>query len=106
VAAAYARLPSHQLPSAFCPADFRNSSVDGTRLTCVSRVGEMAAVGSGLDAQLSRGLSVKAVKGRAVVFWSQTTDGKEDPKSLHGGCTVVSGTKWSATRWIRTGKFV
>jgi prolyl 4-hydroxylase len=53
-----------------------------------------------------KGKSVKAVKGRAVVFWSQPTEGKEDPKSLHGGCAVVSGTKWSATRWIRTGKFV
>jgi hypothetical protein len=38
--------------------------------------------------QMAKGKSVKAIKGRAVVFWSQTTEGNEDTKSLHGGCTV------------------
>mmetsp|Transcript_46737 Transcript_46737/g.89263 ORF Transcript_46737/g.89263 Transcript_46737/m.89263 type:complete len:276 (-) Transcript_46737:531-1358(-) len=54
----------------------------------------------------ARGVSVEPRKGRAVIFWSQTPEGKEDPKSLHGSCDVVSGVKWSATKWIRTGKFV
>jgi prolyl 4-hydroxylase len=54
----------------------------------------------------SKGMSVQPKKGRAVIFWSQTPEGKEDPKSLHGGCDVVSGVKWSATKWIRSGKFV
>mmetsp|Transcript_14099 Transcript_14099/g.17088 ORF Transcript_14099/g.17088 Transcript_14099/m.17088 type:complete len:321 (+) Transcript_14099:228-1190(+) len=53
-----------------------------------------------------RGRSVKAKKGRAVIFWNCHPNYREDPKSLHGGCTVLSGTKWSATRWIRSGKFV
>lgn len=54
----------------------------------------------------SRGMSVQAKKGRAVVFWALTPEGKEDSKSLHGSCDVVKGSKWSATKWIRTGKFV
>jgi len=53
-----------------------------------------------------RGMSVKPQVGRAVIFWSQDPTGKEDPKSLHGGCEVIKGVKWSATKWIRSGKFV
>uniref|UniRef100_A0A0D3C5Y3 Prolyl 4-hydroxylase alpha subunit Fe(2+) 2OG dioxygenase domain-containing protein n=2 Tax=Brassica oleracea TaxID=3712 RepID=A0A0D3C5Y3_BRAOL len=28
-------------------------------------------------------------------------DGQSDPKSIHGGCEVLSGEKWSATKWMR-----
>ncbi len=51
-----------------------------------------------------KGLSVRPKKGNAVIFWSATTEGKEDPMSEHGSCAVVKGTKWSATKWIRTGR--
>ncbi|GER55543.1 2-oxoglutarate (2OG) and Fe(II)-dependent oxygenase superfamily protein [Striga asiatica] len=47
------------------------------------------------------GLCVKPVKGDAVLFWSMGLDGKSDPNSLHGGCAVLSGEKWSATKWMR-----
>ncbi|KAL6517627.1 hypothetical protein OROMI_033328 [Orobanche minor] len=30
-------------------------------------------------------------------------DGHTDPSSLHGGCEVVAGEKWSATKWMRQG---
>ncbi|KAL3617289.1 Prolyl 4-hydroxylase 1 [Castilleja foliolosa] len=47
------------------------------------------------------GLCVKPVKGDAVLFWSMGLDGQSDPKSLHGGCEVLAGEKWSATKWMR-----
>ena len=31
----------------------------------------------------------------------QGLDGQSDPNSIHGGCEVVSGEKWSATKWMR-----
>lgn len=31
------------------------------------------------------------------------TEAFDDPTALHGGCPVVEGEKWIATRWIRTG---
>ncbi|XP_051118321.1 prolyl 4-hydroxylase 1 isoform X3 [Andrographis paniculata] len=47
------------------------------------------------------GLCVKPIKGSAVLFWSMGLDGQSDPRSLHGGCEVLSGEKWSATKWMR-----
>ena len=44
-------------------------------------------------------------QGNAVLFWTMTPDGQEDAASMHGSCDVVKGQKWSATKWIRTGKF-
>ncbi|XP_050214561.1 prolyl 4-hydroxylase 1 isoform X2 [Mercurialis annua] len=48
-----------------------------------------------------KGMSVKPNKGDAVLFWSMGLDGQLDPKSLHGGCDVLAGEKWSATKWMR-----
>lgn len=31
----------------------------------------------------------------------QGLDGQSDPNSIHGGCEVLSGEKWSATKWMR-----
>ncbi|XP_059447819.1 prolyl 4-hydroxylase 1 isoform X1 [Corylus avellana] len=47
------------------------------------------------------GLSVKPNKGDAVLFWSMGLDGQSDPNSIHGGCEVLAGEKWSATKWMR-----
>jgi prolyl 4-hydroxylase len=38
--------------------------------------------------------------GSAVLFYSQGPDGALDPYSLHGGCPVIKGVKWSANVWI------
>ncbi|CAN4114258.1 unnamed protein product [Withania somnifera] len=51
--------------------------------------------------KMIKGLCVKPAKGDAVLFWSMGLDGQSDPKSLHGGCEVLSGEKWSATKWMR-----
>lgn len=47
------------------------------------------------------GLSVKPKMGDALLFWSMKPDGTLDPSSLHGGCHVIKGNKWSSTKWIR-----
>jgi prolyl 4-hydroxylase len=39
-------------------------------------------------------LSVKPYKSRAVLFYSQKPNGELDQMSKHGGCPVLSGTKW------------
>lgn len=51
--------------------------------------------------RLVKGLCVKPVRGDAVLFWSMGLDGQSDPNSIHGGCEVVAGEKWSATKWMR-----
>ncbi|KAG9146200.1 hypothetical protein Leryth_007910 [Lithospermum erythrorhizon] len=50
------------------------------------------------------GVCVKPNKGDAVLFWSMGLDGQSDPKSVHGGCEVLAGEKWSATKWMRQKK--
>ncbi|KAG2720946.1 hypothetical protein I3843_02G045800 [Carya illinoinensis] len=51
--------------------------------------------------KMVKGLSVKPIKGDAVLFWSMGLDGQSDPSSIHGGCEVLAGEKWSATKWMR-----
>mmetsp|Transcript_7354 Transcript_7354/g.9323 ORF Transcript_7354/g.9323 Transcript_7354/m.9323 type:complete len:552 (+) Transcript_7354:151-1806(+) len=48
----------------------------------------------------STALRSKPVAGNAVIFYSQGPRGELDPYSLHGGCPVIKGTKWSANVWI------
>ncbi|KAK4773475.1 hypothetical protein SAY87_028494 [Trapa incisa] len=47
------------------------------------------------------GLSVKPKMGDALLFWSMKPDATLDEHSLHGGCPVIKGNKWSSTKWMR-----
>lgn len=51
------------------------------------------------------GLAVKPNAGDALLFWSLTPTGIEDPTSLHQSCPVISGEKWTVTKWMRRGQF-
>ncbi|KAL0913248.1 hypothetical protein M5K25_016692 [Dendrobium thyrsiflorum] len=51
------------------------------------------------------GLSVKPKMGDALLFWSMKPDATLDPFSLHGGCPVIIGNKWSSTKWFRVDEF-
>ncbi|KAH0449757.1 hypothetical protein IEQ34_020449 [Dendrobium chrysotoxum] len=51
--------------------------------------------------KMVKGICVKPNKGDAVLFWSMGLNGESDHKSLHGGCPVLEGEKWSATKWMR-----
>jgi prolyl 4-hydroxylase len=44
--------------------------------------------GEGWSECAKAGLSVKAIKGNAVLFFSQKPDGTVDPASTHGACPV------------------
>ncbi|KAI5684023.1 hypothetical protein M9H77_05251 [Catharanthus roseus] len=51
------------------------------------------------------GLSVKPKMGDALLFWSMKPDATLDPSSLHGGCPVIRGNKWSSTKWMRVHEY-
>lgn len=51
--------------------------------------------------KMVKGVCVKPVKGDAVLFWSMGLNGEVDSNSIHGGCEVLKGEKWSATKWMR-----
>lgn len=42
----------------------------------------------------------------ALLFHSITPTGALERKSLHASCPVVRGTKWTAAKWIRTGRYL
>jgi prolyl 4-hydroxylase len=50
-------------------------------------------------------VAVKPKKGDALLFWSAKPDGSHDEMSLHTGCPVISGIKWTATFWIHSAPF-
>ncbi|CAM8953760.1 unnamed protein product [Rhodiola kirilowii] len=51
------------------------------------------------------GLSIKPKMGDALLFWSMRPDAALDPSSLHGGCPVIRGNKWSSTKWMRVHEY-
>ncbi|KAE8666435.1 putative prolyl 4-hydroxylase 10 [Hibiscus syriacus] len=52
-----------------------------------------------------QGLAVKPKMGDALLFWSMRPDATLDPSSLHGGCPVITGNKWSSTKWIHVEEY-
>ena len=48
----------------------------------------------------SKGYSSFPKKNKVIIFYSMTHDGEMDPFSLHGGCDVKKGQKWSANFWL------
>jgi prolyl 4-hydroxylase len=45
-------------------------------------------------------------QGDALLFWSMRPDAQEeDPASMHTGCPVTKGVKWTATKWIHAKPF-
>ncbi|WOL11970.1 prolyl 4-hydroxylase, alpha subunit [Canna indica] len=52
------------------------------------------------------GLGVKPKMGDALLFYNMKPDATMDPQSLHGGCPVIRGNKWSATKWLHLQEWV
>jgi prolyl 4-hydroxylase len=44
-------------------------------------------------------------RGDVLLFWSVTLEGKIDPASMHAGCPVIRGTKWTGTKWLHQRPF-
>lgn len=53
----------------------------------------------------ARGPAVRPQKGDMLIFWSTNGFGEMDQFSLHSGCPVIKGEKWTATKWIHQGPF-
>ncbi|KXZ47226.1 hypothetical protein GPECTOR_37g232 [Gonium pectorale] len=61
------------------------------------------AANMGPFSECARGhVAFRPKKGDALLFWSLKPDGTHDPMSLHTGCPVVRGVKWTATSWVHT----
>ncbi|CAI5500090.1 unnamed protein product [Closterium sp. Naga37s-1] len=52
-----------------------------------------------------QGVAAKPVKGDALLFFSLKPSAEPDLASLHAGCPVLAGEKWSATKWIHVRSF-
>lgn len=52
-----------------------------------------------------KGIAVKPHKGDALLFFNLKIDATPDQASLHAGCQVLEGEKWSATKWIHVDDF-
>ncbi|KAK1933692.1 putative prolyl 4-hydroxylase 3 [Phytophthora citrophthora] len=48
----------------------------------------------------SKGLKVPPKKRKVIVFYSMLPTGEGDPMSLHGGCPVEDGIKYSGNKWV------
>ncbi|KAJ3672244.1 hypothetical protein LUZ60_006965 [Juncus effusus] len=51
------------------------------------------------------GLGVRPKAGDALLFYSMKPDATLDPLSLHGGCPVIRGNKWSSTKWMHVHEY-
>eukprot|EP00898_Chlorokybus_atmophyticus_P001903 jgi/Chlat1/2713/Chrsp180S02878 len=49
----------------------------------------------------AKGLKVKPSQGDMLLFYSLHPDHGFDKAALHGGCPVIKGEKWVATKWVR-----
>ncbi|WOL00028.1 putative prolyl 4-hydroxylase 3 isoform X1 [Canna indica] len=52
-----------------------------------------------------KGVGLKPKMGDALLFWSMKPDATLDPLSLHGGCPVIMGNKWSSTKWMHVHEY-
>ncbi|XP_037495766.1 probable prolyl 4-hydroxylase 4 isoform X2 [Jatropha curcas] len=52
-----------------------------------------------------KGIAVKPRRGDALLFFSLLPNAVPDQSSLHAGCPVIEGEKWSATKWIHVDSF-
>ncbi|KAF1790269.1 Prolyl 4-hydroxylase, alpha subunit [Phytophthora cactorum] len=48
----------------------------------------------------TKGLKVPPKKRKVIVFYSMLPNGEGDPMSLHGGCPVEDGIKYSGNKWV------
>ena len=51
------------------------------------------------------GVAARARAGDALFFWSITPSNEIDPASMHSGCPVIKGEKWTGTKWIHAEAF-
>jgi len=52
------------------------------------------------ECETSPGLKVSPRKGMIILWYNLLPNGLVDLRSLHSGCPVLEGTKWSANKWV------
>ncbi|CAL5227680.1 g10688 [Coccomyxa viridis] len=66
------------------------------------RYGQERLKGTGFNYKSCEGgYRYKPRRGDALMFYSMHPNGTFDKHALHGGCPVIKGEKWVATKWIR-----
>jgi prolyl 4-hydroxylase len=92
----------------FDPSESGNRQVlamGGQRVaTLIMYLNDVQAGGSTVFPEV--GLDVLPRRGSAVFFAYSDSDGRLDPRTLHGGSPVGAGEKWIATKWLRQRKYV
>jgi len=63
------------------------------------------SVPSLVSRQLTSARACRRCRGDVLLFWSVTLEGKIDPASMHAGCPVIRGTKWTGTKWLHQRPF-
>eukprot|EP00096_Caligus_rogercresseyi_P000618 TRINITY_DN1108_c0_g3_i2.p1 TRINITY_DN1108_c0_g3~~TRINITY_DN1108_c0_g3_i2.p1 ORF type:complete len:114 (+),score=4.53 TRINITY_DN1108_c0_g3_i2:537-878(+) len=77
-----------------------NVETDGDRLgTFMAYLSDVKAGGGTAFPRL--GIKVTAEKGAGVFWYNVDKNSVLDFKTFHGGCPVLSGTKWITNKWIR-----
>ncbi|KAI8475354.1 MAG: hypothetical protein J3K34DRAFT_404626 [Monoraphidium minutum] len=67
---------------------------------------DQASRGGPFSSCTEGGVAFKPKLGDALLFWSIKPDGKTlDVSSMHTGCPVLQGVKWTATKWIHAKAF-
>ncbi|CAN0879052.1 Probable prolyl 4-hydroxylase 4 [Linum grandiflorum] len=64
-----------------------------------------AATKEDLSECAKKGVAVRPRRGDALLFFSLHPTAIPDTNSLHAGCPVIEGEKWSATKWIHVNSF-
>uniref|UniRef100_A0A7S0WXR7 Fe2OG dioxygenase domain-containing protein n=1 Tax=Chlamydomonas leiostraca TaxID=1034604 RepID=A0A7S0WXR7_9CHLO len=65
-----------------------------------------AQAGAGAFSECAHGsVAFKPKLGDALLFFSIKEDGTHEPASLHTGCPVVKGHKWTSTVWVHSRPF-
>eukprot|EP00887_Chlorella_sp_A99_P003680 scaffold7.g3680.t1 len=73
----------------------------GKEYSDCAKVNEAALMARPARADSQGGVAAHARKGDAILFWDMQPSGdKLDRYSMHTGCPVIRGVKWSATKWI------
>ncbi|XP_078683378.1 prolyl 4-hydroxylase subunit alpha-3-like [Branchiostoma floridae x Branchiostoma belcheri] len=84
----------------FAEVYHRYTAIDGNRMmTFLTYLNEVEAGGAIVFPEID--LITPAVQNAALLVQNLKKSGDYEPLSLHAGCPVLMGSKWTAVKWIR-----